>query len=274
MSRLLLSIALVLSTAAQTALADGDGDRNLIDLGLEAYAQAQSLTDRDARLAAFARAEQLFMQAAGNGNANAALYANAGTAALQAERLGPAILAFQRALVIDPDHATTRRNLTHARTLLPAWVPRPSGESVFDTFFFWHRALSTAERAGAGAACFLLAALTFSVAIRWRSRLARSFAWLPSLAWVALTVSLVVDARGDPTVEAVITAEEAVARASDSSNAPARFADPLPGGTEVEVVQTRDRWTRIRLANDREAWVNRRSLEMVLEPDARSRDEK
>ena len=58
-------------------------------------------------------------------------------------------------------------------------------------------------------------------------------------------------------------AEETLARASDSSNAPARFTEPLPGGTEVEVIEIRDRWVRIRLANDREAWVSRGSLTMV-----------
>ena len=102
------------------------------------------------------------MQAAQEGGANADLYANAGTAALQAERLGPAVLAFRRALALDPDHTTSQRNLAHARTLLPAWVPKVGSDSVFDTFFFWHRSLSTFERSAAAAVCFLLAALAIA----------------------------------------------------------------------------------------------------------------
>ena len=265
MNRALL--CLILSLATGPALADGDGKSSLIDRGLEAYHEAQSLTERDARIAAFARAEQLFSQAARGGDANADLYANAGTAALQAERLGPAVLAFRRALAVDPDHARSRRNLAHARNLLPAWVPKFGGESVLDTFFFWHRSLSNAERAGAGAVCFLLASLAFAVAIRWPGRLARGLGVVIATAWVGLVASVVVEARSGPRDHAVITVEETFARASDSANAPARFPDPLPGGTEVVVTETRDRWSRIRLSNDREAWVNSGGLELVFGPD-------
>ena len=241
-----------------------EGERaKLINQGLDAYSEAQSVTDRNARVAAFTRAEQLFTQAAGDHGANADLYANAGTAALQAERLGPAVLAFRRALELDPDHGRATRNLAHARSLLPDWLPKPHSESVLDTFFFWHRSLSTVERIGAGAVCFLLAALGFAVAIRWHSRLARSLALLPAFAWLGLSISLAMEAGSNQWQDAVITAEETVARAADSANAPARFPDPLPGGTEVKVLEARERWARIRLANEREAWVNRQSLEMI-----------
>ena len=267
MIRLALPLFLVLSIATGNTGAQDDGRAGLIDQGLKAYAEAQSLTDRDARIAAFAHAEQLFTQAARHGNANADLYANAGTAALQAERLGPAVLAFRRALAADPNHTRARRNLAHARTLLPTWAPKLGRESVLDTFFFWHRSLSAAERAGAGAVCFLLAALAFAVGIRWPGRLARGLGIVFAAAWVGLVTSLVVEGHGGSRDHAVITAEETIARASDSSNAPARFADPLPGGAEVDVIELRDRWARIRLANDREAWVSRQSLDIVAGPD-------
>ena len=267
MRRLWLTVSLVLSVVSANAIAAGAGP-DLIAGGIEAYRQAQSLTDRDARIAAFERAEQLFLQAVRDGVANADLHANAGTAALQAERLGPAILSFRRALALDPDHARSRLNLMHASALLPAWVPKPGGESALDTFFFWHRSLSGFERSGAGAICFMLAAIASAVAIRWRSRLARGIATVLAVAWVGLIASVAVDARGDRNRQAVVTADEALARASDSANAPARFADPLPGGTEVAVIELRNRWARINLANNREAWVSRGNLEMVFGHDA------
>ena len=265
MNRCLVPVCLVFSLAAGSAYAAEDARGSLIRQGIEAYSVAQSLSGHDARAAAFARAERLFTEAARDGGANADLHANAGTAALRAERLGPAVLAFKRALAVDPDHARARRNLAHARTLLPAWVPKPSGGSILDTFFFWHRSLSAPERLGAAGVCFVLAALAFAAAIRWRSRLVRGLAWLPAAAWVGLVASVAVEARGGADRQAVITADEAVARASDSANAPARFAEPLPGGTEVEVMEARERWVRIRLANDREAWISRGSLEMINE---------
>ena len=274
MNRLLICLLLIcflLAFSVTTGMVHGDDNAvgALISQGIDAYAEGQALTDRDARLAAFGRSEALFMEAARRGDGNADLYANAGTAALQAERLGPAILAFRRALAIDPDHPRANRNLTHARTLLPAWVPRLSGESdVLDTFFFWHRSLSTAERAGISALSFMLAAIFLAVGVRWRSRLARGLALVPALGWLGLIASLLVEVGGGRSNDAVITVEETVARASDSANAPARFADPLPGGTEVEVIETRDRWARIRLANGREAWVGRQSLGRVFESEA------
>ena len=132
---------LVLSIAAASAWAKDDVVANLIRQGLDVYAEAQALTERNARVAAFRHAEQLFTDATLRGVANADVYTNAGTAALQAERLGPAVLAFKRALVLDPDHGTARRNLNHARTLLPAWVPKPSSGRIRSRW--WARACSS-----------------------------------------------------------------------------------------------------------------------------------
>jgi len=236
---------------------------DLIDEGITAYAKAQSITDRDARIAAFSRAERFFEQAARSGNASAALYANTGIAALQAERIGPAVLAFRRALAIDPDHTRSQRNLTHARSLLPTWVPKSGAEGVLDTFFLWHRILSASERAAAGAVCFLLATLAFAVAIRWPNRLARGAGMVFAATWLGLIASLALESYADQGDHAVITVDETVARASDSANAPARFSEPLPGGTEVVVTERRTPWARIRFANGREAWVNGQSLTLV-----------
>jgi tetratricopeptide (TPR) repeat protein len=256
-------IALFLVLWQTPCLAANERAEALLTEGVAVYAEAQSLTDRNARIAAFNRAEQLFGEATEHGASNADVHANAGTAALQAERLGPAVLQFRRALEIDPDHERARRNLTHARTLLPAWVPTPEESSIFGDFFFWHRSLSKAERLGTAAGSFLLAALCLAVALVWRSRLARGVAVLPALVWVGLMASLALEAGEHRERSAVITADEVFARASDSANAPTRFADALPAGTEVELVETREHWSRIRLANNRDAWVNRNTVTPV-----------
>lgn len=255
----------VVSLFAGLAGADDGNKREMIAMGVAAYVKAQSLTEHDARIATFANAERFFEEAARSGNANADLYANVGIAALQAERIGPAVLAFRRALAMDPDHSRSQRNLTHARNLLPAWVPKDKNGGVLDTFFLWHRTLSTNERATAGAVCFLVAALAFSIAIRWVSRLARGAGIVFSVTWLGLITSVALESYAEQGRHAVIIAEETVARASDSVNAPARFSEPLPGGTEMEVVERRARWARIRLANGREAWINGQSLKLVSE---------
>ncbi|MCP4698791.1 MAG: hypothetical protein GY862_18355 [Gammaproteobacteria bacterium] len=232
---------------------------------IAAYSKAQETKERESRVEGFRQAERLFDSAARQGVYNADLQANLGAAALQAERLGPAVLAFRRALHLDPDHGRALQNLAHARTLLPAWVPRPAREGVLDSFFFWHRSLSVNERAAAAAICFLIAALGFAAAIRWRNGIVRNLALLPALVWIGLTASLAVEAYSPSARQAVVIVDEALARAADSANAPARFAEPLPGGTEVDILENREEWVRIKLANSRDAWVRRGTLAMVEE---------
>ena len=80
-----------------------------------------------------------------------------------------------------------------------------------------------------------------------------------------MIASIAVEAGAGQGREGVVIVES-VARASDSPNAPARFSEPLPAGAEVEVMETRERYRRIRLGNDREAWINRGSVALVSEP--------
>ena len=89
------------------------------------YAEALDTEDRDRRLEKFRRVERLFTAVVDRADANADLYANLGNAALQAEHLGAAVLAYRRALLVDPDHSRARQNLEHVRGLAPDWVPRP-----------------------------------------------------------------------------------------------------------------------------------------------------
>ena len=98
----------------------------LLTRALGSYARALDIEDRDQRLEAFHRAEMLFGRVVESGSQSPELYANLGNAALQAERLGPAVLAYRRALLVEPSNSQARQNLEHARGLLPVWVPRPS----------------------------------------------------------------------------------------------------------------------------------------------------
>lgn len=221
----------------------------------EAYQSALDTKDRDARIAGFRRAMLFFDEIIARGIENSELYANLGNAALQSERLGTAILAYRRALLLDPDHERAGENLEHARSLLPSWVPRPEGSTLLDTFFFWHRTLSTSERLLLGAALFLIAAALASAAIRWRLAWPRNLAILPAAGWLALSISLGVDLAADHGSEAVVTADEVFARTADSPGAPAQFSEPLPAGAELIILEVRADWAHVRLMNGRDAWL-------------------
>lgn len=234
---------------------------------VDAYSLALHTEERELRLAGFRRAELLFAKLLERGIQNADLYTNAGNAALQAEHLGAAVLAYRRALRLDPDHPRARQNLAHVRSLLPPWVPRPERGGLLDTFFFWHRTLSRAERMLAAALLFGVGGMFLAVSIRWRQPLLRNLAVLAGLGWLGLQGSLLIEARSGEELEAVVTAEEAVARAADSVLAPSPFGAPLPGGTELRILEQRAPWVRVRLANGSDAWLNRSSVTPVL-PDS------
>ena len=235
------------------------------------YTSALDTEERDARLAAFRRAAGLFQSVADAGVRNADLYTNLGNAFLQAESLGNAVLAYRRALLLDPDHPRALQNLDHARSLLATWVPRPRAGGLLDTFFFWHRTLSRPARRAAAAFCFAAAALLLAASILWRQTALRSVALLPALAWVGLLASIWLDPASQADREAVVTSDETVARAADSALAPSAFPEPLPGGVEMRVLEERPPWLRVRLANGRDAWVAQSSVATVANAEVRKR---
>jgi SH3-like domain-containing protein len=52
-------------------------------------------------------------------------------------------------------------------------------------------------------------------------------------------------------------------RSADSAGAPLAFANPLPAGTEVAIVEDRDNWVRIVLADGSRGWMTASAIERV-----------
>ena len=260
-----LTVALLFT---QPAGAELDGGAALEE-AIATYTRALDTPERDARLQTFRRAELLFARTVEAAGGSPDLYTNLGNAALQAERLGPAVLAYRRALALDPSAARALQNLEYVRTLLPEWVPRPESAGVFDTFFFWHRSLSRSDRALGAALGFAAAALLLAASIRFGQAALRGAALVPGLCWLALLVSLWLDPAEGLHEEAVIVAPETVARGADSALAPSAWPAPLPGGAEVRILESRSPWLRVRLANGRDAWVAESAVAVVAESPAR-----
>ena len=261
MMRLLL--ALTLWAGSQSALAQSSGEE-LAAEAIGAYTEALDAREQALRRAGFRRAELLFSRLIDQGLENADLYTNLGNAALQAQHIGSAVLAYRRALRLDPDHPRARQNLAHARAGLPLWVPRPEEGSLLDSFFFWHRTLSRGERSLAAALLFAAGATLLAASIRFEQPIFRNLAWLAGAGWLALLASLLIEARSGAELEAVVTAEEVVARAADSALAPSPYSAPLPGGTELRMLEQRSPWVRVRLANGSDAWVSESSITRVV----------
>jgi tetratricopeptide (TPR) repeat protein len=237
-----------------------------VEEAIASYRAALDDSKRDSRLEGFRKAERLFSRVANGGASNPELYTNLGNAALQAEHLGAAVLAYRRALAIDPDHPRAVQNLEYVRTLLPEWVPKPEPGGLLDSFFFWHKTLAGSDRALGAAIAFAVGALLLAAAIRFGQSTLRTAAILPALVWASLIASVAVDPGGARLDEAVVIADETVARAADSALAPSTLPAPLPAGVEVRILERRSPWIRIRLANGRAAWVAESALMTVAQP--------
>lgn len=265
-----LSCALVLAPALARADDGPTAALRHAREGVEAYTRAMASTVRDERLALFAEAERRFGAAIEAGARNADIETNRGNAALQTQRLGPAILAYRRALLLDPGHARARQNLAHARGLLPDWVPRPAPHGLADTFFFWQRRVPATRIQTAAAIAFAIGCALVALALLRPWTLARAGAGVAFLTWGALLVSLAFGPAQEQRDAGVVVLPEVTARAADSVNAPPRFSEPLPGGTELRILEDRGGWQRIELHNGRTAWVPSSAIARVPGPAARA----
>jgi len=250
------------SNSSETPRPSGlDREARLL-VALDDYAQALAESGRDARLAGFSRAEQGFASLTADGVVSAALFTNLGNAALQAQHPGLAVLAYHRALRLEPDAVAARQNLAHLRTRLPSWVPRPDSSEGAQTLLFY-RQIGTQTRSLISAMCFVLMAGCIALAVRRREGAWRGLAFLTGLGWAIGVASLVYDGVVREDNLAVLVADEVLARSADSSLAPLALPDPLPAGVEVDLLETRAAWTRVRLANGRDVWVRSTSVERV-----------
>lgn len=261
MRQFALTLVLAALLAPGASAQEDEPDRWLRQ-ALDAYALALEESERDARLAGFARAERLFRNAVAAGSHNASLQTNLANAALLAEDRGEAVLAYRRALALDADFPRALQNLEHVRGLLPSWVPRPQPAGLFDSFLFY-RALPRSDRALAAGFAFAMGGLLIGLSIRLQQSALRGTGILALVAWGLLVGSTLADPSGQDAGAAVVTADETPARSADSALAPLAFSEPLPGGTEVHVAEVRSPWTRIRLANGRDAWVQESSVSLV-----------
>lgn len=247
-------VTILLLLLAPHAHADSLGE------GRALYQQAMEQSgDATARKNAFARAAVALGEAARQHAGRPELLADWGNAALAAGDTATATLAYRRALAIDGGNARARHNLAWLRSRQTDAFRPVVTTSATDNLLFFHRWPRT-NRWLVGAGAFAIAVL---VLVPWRGRRKRALlgvAALPLAVWLAMLVSLLLEDRHDN--DAVVM-DGVVMRAADSAGAPAAWSAPLPRGAEVSVLEHRDAWTRIRIANGTTGWVPAGSVEKL-----------
>ena len=256
-----LLLAPVLMAIAADAPVAGDA---ALDEARALYADALEEADRERRVRRFVSAEKAFRPLAAANAAAADLQVDWGNAALGARDTGRSVLAYLRALRVMPDHGRARANLAWVRGRMPAWVPRPATSGAWESLLFWRGRLTAAQLHLVGAAAFAVGLLVLAGWLLTGKNVLRTLA-VPMLAvWtVAAASAWSVRSHGG---EAVVIADEATLRSADSTGAAPAFGQPLPGGTEVIIVETRIPWVRVSLADGSSGWLAAGAVESVAPP--------
>jgi tetratricopeptide (TPR) repeat protein len=228
-----------------------------------AYQQALEEPERGARLQAFARAQSMFSALISEHPDAPGLLTDLGHAALGAQDLGDAVLAYRRALALDPTEGRALKNLAFIREqALPAWAVRPQAPSAVETFLFWHQRMTPAACLLWGAVAFCCAVLLWVPWPRAGARALRPLAVAPALLWVWLTAAGV--AAPTPDRDAVVMVDDLPLRVADSASAAQVSERRLPAGAEVTLLERRDGWAKVQAPSGQEGWVPVASVALVI----------
>lgn len=233
------------------------------------YQSALAESDRDRRRTGFAEAEAGLRELCAVHAERPQLLADWGNAALLAQEPGRAVLAYRRALELDPTLARARRNLQFLRERLPDWLPRPRGGTL-DSLLFLNQSWPMPYRqVGLAVAVLLAVALLIPWSAR-RRRVLRLVASVPLLGIALFGLSLL--AERDAAQDAVVVVGGGMLRSADSAGAPPTLSRPLPAGAEVTISETRGDYSRISLADGQTGWISKSALEPVVPPPSSTGD--
>ena len=225
--------------------------------------------------------------AAALGGGNGYLLYNIGNTYFRLGDIGRAILHYREAQQLIPADPNLRQSLRHARSLRRDRIEPTAAGGVLRVLFFWHFTAPLRVRALLLLAAWnllwllaLLPALSNRVepVRRLRERLHAMRGWqrvrrplLGTVAAAAVVVavamggSAAVELVGSQADAAVVVAPEVVARRGDGAAYEASFDGALHAGTELVVVERRNDWYQVALADGRRAWLPQHAVAVVGE---------
>jgi tetratricopeptide (TPR) repeat protein len=205
----------------------------------------------------FQEAIQLYDSIVQSGRADAAVFYNLGNAWYRSGNPGRAILNYQRALALDPNHPEAQANLRLVREKSRALELRRTGVE---------RAVERA-RSGqlsvAAAAGFWIGVLCLAGTLMTRRRTTLAVIGVLSLligTSAAAALYLRETGSSGRTV-AIVVEEKTEARVATADSAGSVLT--LPPGSEVQVLSTRGDWIYAALPNDLRGWIPAASAERV-----------
>lgn len=266
----LIAIPLIAIPWCTKIHADDASVRSQVETAVSEYQQALGEADPDARLAGFQKAEiafsTLLLRKEGNEQADFSpeLYLNWGNAAIQIGKRGNAVLAYRKALSIDPFHSRAQNNLEYVRSQLPEWTQQTTKQSMsIQQLLFWNRWYSHDSIRLCMALLFCSGCFCFTAAVWLQQSWIRNLSIIPFVLWVLLLISQVFAPASKDHQAIVFIQPDTSVHTADSSNSPTRFSAVVPVGTEATATETRDEWTHVLFSDEREGWVRNSAIRWV-----------
>ncbi len=206
----------------------------------------------------FGEAVQLYQTLANSGETSAALFYNMGNAQYRLGELGQAILNYERALALEPQHPEAAANLRLVRDKARALALK---RSAID------RVIARAtpmQYSVAAAVAFWVAAFALAgvFLMRRRSTALVALAGVGLIVFAGSVLALYSLEKGaDGRSLAIVTAKSIEARLATAESAGTVLA--LPAGSEVKILSTRGGWSYAELPNDLRGWIPANSAERV-----------
>lgn len=248
-------ISLVLPLISFFAFADKSV--SLAEQGDEAY------SNRD-----FSKAAELYEKSIINDGSSSDIFYNLGNAYYRLDSLSGAVIAFERALKLDPTNSDARWNLEFVRTKL---ADAQGDSSSYSTIFIERTMrLMTGNGWAITSLIFFAIFLTFvGLYILSQNERVRKVSFFSGLGMLAITVAsvvitIMVTARQDDTSHAVITVNSSqlsTSPATPINNTQQAFV--LHEGTKVEVIDsvatpmdaTSTMWYEVKVGSEHRAWI-------------------
>lgn len=200
------------------------------------------------------------------------VYFNLGNAEFRLDHRGPAALAYERALVLDPTHAESRQNLN----FLTRKTGRLTDESTAFARFGQRYSENTVILALSAAAWLFVLALAARVFLRPSGEGTRAVLW--SLAAVGFlgtglagTVLAAQVLHAPAKDRAIVITEDAKARTAPALSA--KDVITLPPGSVLRVLSTRESWSYVALPGNLRGWVESNAIEAIDAPATQKPDE-
>ena len=206
----------------------------------------------------YKEAIDLYADVVQSGNISATLFYNLGNAWFRSGDMGHAILNYQRALALEPQHPEAQANLRVARDKARALELRRR---------WWDRFIepaTTAQFTIIAAASFWCGAFAIAVVLlrRRRSTALKALA-VAALILSAAAITALYARKAGPHGKsfAIVTAKNIQARLATADNAGAVLA--LPPGSEITILSHRGDWMYAALPNDLRGWIPADAAERV-----------